>query len=453
MQIMKINSKFYNLVKNKNQNKEMLKNKEIKSWYLYDFASSAFSATVITVFLGPYLTNVAQDSAVNGEINFFGMNINPDALFAYSISISVMLQVFILPLLGSIVDLTGKKKEFLGAFALIGSISTMLMYFINDGNYMLGFCLLIIANLSFGVSMVIYNSILNDITTESERDSVSSKGYAIGYIGGGILLALNLVLFSMAEGNQIYISSGEAVRISLCSAGIWWFVFSIFPLITLRNRHLNKVNTGSNLLSSGFKQFVKTFKELKNYPQTLVFLIAYLLYNDGVQAVITFASQFGIHELNLEQSTLITVILLIQFVAFFGSYFFAFLSTKIGAKNSILITLVVWIIGLIYAYGFLNDATGFYILGLTVGFIMGGTQALSRSMFSKLIPNGAEAEYFSIYEISERGTSWLGSLVFGLSLEFTNSYRIAILSLLFFFVVGGIVLIFFKSKYEKSKVI
>jgi len=427
----------------------MIKNKEIKSWYLYDFASSAFSATVITVFLGPYLTSVAQDSAVNGLISFFGLHINPDALFAYTISISVVLQVFILPLLGSIVDLTGKKKEFLGAFAILGSISTMMMYFINSGNYMLGFVLLIIANLSFGISMVIYNSVLNDITKEEERDSVSSKGYAIGYIGGGVLLALNLVLFSMAESNQISISSGEAVRISLCSAGVWWFVFSIFPLINIKNRHQNKIQNGNNLLSSGFKQFYKTFKDLKNYPQTLIFLVAYLLYNDGVQAVITFASQFGIHELKLEQSTLITVILLIQFIAFFGSYFFSYVASKIGAKNSILITIVIWIIGLIYAFGYLHDTTGFYILGLTVGFIMGGTQALSRSMFSKLIPKGAEAEYFSIYEISERGTSWLGSLVFGLSLEFTNSYRIAILSLLFFFVVGGIVLMFFKpNKYK-----
>lgn len=428
----------------------MIKNKEIKSWYMYDFASSAFSTTVITVFLGPYLTTVAKSASVNGLVDFFGLNINPDSLFAYGISISVILQVFILPLLGSIVDLTGKKREFLGFFVMIGSIATMLMYFINGGNYMFGFALLIIANLAYGVAMVIYNSILNDITKDEERDKVSSKGYAIGYVGGGILLAMNLVLYTMADTGDIEISSGLAVRISLLSAGMWWFIFSLFPIIVIKNRNPYRLKKGSNYVKSGFKQFFITLKKLKNYPQTMLFLIAYLLYNDGVQAVVTFASQFGIHELNLTQSTMITVIFLVQFVAFGGAFFFGYLSSKIGSKNTILITLGIWIIGLIYAFSILNSEAGFYGLALSIGFIMGGTQALSRSLFSKLIPIGEEAEYFSIYEISERGTSWLGSLVFGLSLEFTNSYRVAILSLIFFFIIGGILLLMFNGKEGRA---
>lgn len=423
-----------------------MKNKELKAWYIYDFASSAFSTTVITVFLGPYLTTVAKASSVGGLVDFFGISINPDALFAYGISISVILQVFILPLLGSIVDLTGKKKEFLGFFVLLGSLATMLMYFITDGMYMLGFGLLILANLAYGIAMVIYNSILNDITTEDERDAASSRGFAVGYVGGGLLLAINLVLYTLADTGEIEVSSGLAVRISLCSAGMWWFIFSLFPVLIIKNRHPYRLSDSKNVFKSGFFQFFTTMKKLRNKPQTMLFLIAYLLYNDGVQAVVTFASQFGIHELDLTQSTMITIIFLVQFVAFGGAFFFGFLSTKIGSKNTILTTILVWIIGLIYAYSILDSEAGFYALALSIGFIMGGTQALSRSLFSKLIPVGEEAEYFSIYEISERGTSWMGSLLFGLSLEFTNSYRVAILSLLFFFVLGGILLLMYKGK-------
>ncbi len=423
-----------------------MKNKELKAWYIYDFASSAFSTTVITVFLGPYLTTVAKASSVGGLVDFFGISINPDALFAYGISISVILQVFILPLLGSIVDLTGKKREFLGFFVLLGSMATMAMYFITDGMYMFGFGLLIVANLAYGVAMVIYNSILNDITIEDERDSASSRGFAVGYVGGGLLLAINLVLYTLADTGEIEVSSGLAVRISLCSAGMWWFIFSLFPVLIIKNRHPYRLSDSKNVFKSGFFQFFTTMKKLRNKPQTMLFLIAYLLYNDGVQAVVTFASQFGIHELDLTQSTMITIIFLVQFVAFGGAFFFGFLSTKIGSKNTILTTILVWIIGLIYAYSILDSEAGFYALALSIGFIMGGTQALSRSLFSKLIPVGEEAEYFSIYEISERGTSWMGSLLFGLSLEFTNSYRVAILSLLFFFVLGGILLLMYKGK-------
>lgn len=421
-----------------------MKNKQIRSWYFYDFASSAFSTTVITVFLGPYLTTIAENAAVNGKVDLFGIMINPASLFAYGVSLSVILQVFVLPYFSALVDLTGKKKEALGIFSTIGALSTMSMYSLSNGMYIYGFIALIISNLSFGISMVIYNSILNDISEENERDKISSKGYAYGYVGGGILLLLNLVLYNFANQDGFSISISHAVQISLLSAGLWWFIFSLYPIIVLKNIQNNNNISTKNI--KPLKDFFKTLKSLKNYPNTMVFLIAYLLYNDGVQAVITFASQFGIHELNLEESTLIIVILIVQFVAFFGAYFFNYLASKYGSKETVLITIVIWTLGLLYAYLFLNDATGFMALGITIGFIMGGTQALSRSIYSRLIPKGKEAEYFSIYEISERGTSWLGSLVFGLTLEFTNSYRYAILSLIVFFILGGITLIFFKSK-------
>lgn len=425
-----------------------MKNNQIRSWYFYDFAASAFSTTVITVFLGPYLTSIADSSAINGKIDIFGILIHPASLFAYGVSISVLLQVFVLPYFSAIVDLTGKKKEALTIFSTLGALATMSMYFLSDGMYLFGLFMLIISNLSFGVSMVVYNSILNDICESQDRDKVSSVGYAYGYIGGGILLLLNLILYNFAGKEGSTISISHAVQISLLSAGIWWFIFSLYPIIVLNNKPTLKRGNSNN--NKPLRNFLKTLKDLKNYPNTLVFLIAYLLYNDGVQAVITFASQFGIHEIKIEESTLIIVILIVQFVAFFGAYFFNFLANKIGSKETVLVTLLVWIIGLLYAYFILQDSTGFIILGITVGFIMGGTQALSRSIYSRLIPEGKEAEYFSIYEISERGTSWLGSLVFGLTLEFSNSYRYAILSLLIFFILGGITLLFYKTKTQAN---
>ena len=182
-----------------------MKNNQIRSWYFYDFAASAFSTTVITVFLGPYLTSIADSSAINGKIDIFGILIHPASLFAYGVSISVLLQVFVLPYFSAIVDLTGKKKEALTIFSTLGALATMSMYFLSDGMYLFGLFMLIISNLSFGVSMVVYNSILNDICESQDRDKVSSVGYAYGYIGGGILLLLNLILYNFAgkEGSTI----------------------------------------------------------------------------------------------------------------------------------------------------------------------------------------------------------------------------------------------------------
>ncbi len=411
--------------------------RERVGWYFYDWAISAFSATVVTVFLGPYLTTICETAAANdpnGYIYLLGIPIYYGSYFAYIVSFSVLLQVFILPIIGTFADAAGKKKSVLITSAYIGVTATISMYFLEGGNYILGGALFVVANLSFGVSMVVYNAYLNDIAKEDERDSVSSIGWAFGYLGGGILLALNLALFSQAE--SFGISTGEAVRICLASAGVWWGIFTIFPMVWLRihknkSSHPRKIN-----LSQSFRQLFISFNNLRKYPHAFYFLIAYLLFNDGVQSVITLAAQFGQEELGLKMATLTQVILIVQFVAFGGALLFNFIAKAIGSKKALLWSLVLWSGTLYYAFGFLNSEIGFYFLGAVIGLIMGGTQALSRSLFSLLIPNGREAEYFGLYEVSERGTSWTGPLVFGLSLQFTGSYRIAILSLIIFFVAG-----------------
>lgn len=423
--------------------------KERLGWYFYDWANSAFPTTVITVFLGPYITSIANNVAVNGQINVYGLEIASGSYYPYLVSISVFLQVFFLPIIGSIADKTKAKKLILGVAAYIGALATLSLFFLDGNRYIFGGWMFVVANISFGASIVVYNSILNDISTIDERDEVSSKGWAFGYIGGGLLLLINLVFFSNAD--SFGISTSDAVRICLASAGVWWAIFTVFPLLWIRN-YKNQIHKRDKspviILRGGFEQFIDTFKNAKKYPRTLYFLIAYLMYNDGVQAVIALAAQFGQEELGLEMSFLTFVILIVQFVAFGGALLFGKLANYLGTKKALATSIIIWICAIIFAFGFLYGKTEFLILGLTIGLVMGGTQALSRSLFSKIIPKNQEAEYFSFYEISERGTSWLAPLLFGLVYQFTSSYRLAILSLLLFFIIGLYMLL--RVKLDKA---
>jgi len=411
-------------------------------WYFYDWANSAFSTTVITVFLGPYLTSVTQNAAdTTGYVYPLGIPVLADAFFPYLVSLSVVLQVFFLPILGAIADYTNAKKPLIGLFAYIGAFATMAMFFLQGQNYLLGGALFLLANLSFGASIVFYNAFLPEIASPDDRDRVSSQGWAMGYLGGGLLLVLNLIFYLQRE--SLGISEGFAVRICLASAGLWWAIFTLIPLARLQPRQPQKqLPVGERFISIGFKQLRHTLRELPRYPHTLLFLIAYLLYNDGIQTVISLSSQFGSAELKLDQQTLITSILMVQFVAFFGALAFGYLAKWIGTKRAILLSLVIWT-GTVYAsYALIqpNSPLQFYLLAAAIAIVLGGSQALSRSVFSLMIPKGQEAEYFSLYEVSERGTSWLGPLVFGLALQFTGSYRVAILSIVVLFILGLIVL-------------
>lgn len=414
--------------------------RERLGWYIYDWANSAFYTTVVTVFLGPYLTGVAEAAAASlGEGNTYvyplGIRVFYKSFFPYVIALSVGLQVVFLPILGAIADYSHRKKQMLALFAYLGSFATAGLYFLQGTNYLLGGGLFVLANLSYGASIVFYNSFLPDIASAEDRDRVSSIGWATGYLGGGLLLALNLYLFSQAE--SFGLTTGQAVRISLASSGAWWAVFTLVSISMLRNRiPANAPPPGQHYIATGVKQLVHTIKSARRYPQTLLFLIAYLLYNDAIQAVIALASVFGAEELNLEQSTLVQVILMVQFAAFFGALLFNWVANATGNRRAIMISLVIWTGVLVYAFALLQTKLQFFILGAVIAIVLGGSQALSRSVYSLMIPKGQEAEYFSLYEVSDKGTSWLAPLLFGLTLQFTGSYRVAILSLVVFFVAG-----------------
>jgi UMF1 family MFS transporter len=414
--------------------------RELLGWYFYDWANSAFYTTVVTVFLGPYLTEVTKAAAdANGFVYPLGIKVAAGSFFPYMVSLSVALQVFVLPVLGAIADYSHIKKQLLAIFAYLGAFATMGMYFIKDDRYLFGGGLFLLANLSFGASIVLYNSFLNEIASEDKRDEVSSKGFALGYIGGGLLLALNLLLFSRAE--SLGLTTGQAVRISLMSSGIWWAIFTLIPMAWLKARTASKsLPAGKSFLTIGFSQLGHTLKGLPRYPQTLLFLLGYLLYNDGIQTVIAVASQFGREELNLEISTLTTVVLMIQFIAFFGANIFNFIAKGVGTKRAIIISIAIWTVTLLYAFAYLQTKRDFFIMGAIIGLVLGGSQALSRSLFSLMIPKGQEAEFFSLYEISDKGTSWMGPLLFGLTFQLSGSYRLSILSLAILFVLGLLLL-------------
>lgn len=418
------------------------KSKLQKKWYMYDWAVSAYTTTVITVFIGPYLTTIAESATLEtgGKfLSILGIPIHYGSLFPYTISLSVILQILILPLIGAISDQTGKKTTLLTITTLIGSVSTMLFFFLEGNNYILGSILVLFSNLAFGGAMVVYNSFLNEIAQENERDKVSSNGYAYGYIGGGILLALNLALYSQSE--SLGLSSGLAVRLCLASAGLWWGGFALITIFGLKSVN-NKGTQSGNLFQNAFSGLFTTVKQSFAFPLTLLFLLAYIFYNDGVQAVIVVSSQFGQEAVGLDISTLTSVILMVQFVAYFGAIIFGKLAERINTQKALLISILIWIALVFYAYEFLDSAVEFWILGFVIGLVLGGTQALSRSLFSLLIPKGKDAEYFSLYEVSERGTSWIGPLLFGLSLQLTDSFKIAIFSLGILFVIGFIILVF-----------
>ncbi|MBI5952708.1 MAG: MFS transporter [Chloroflexi bacterium] len=426
--------------------------REIFGWAMYDWANSAFSTTIGTVFLAPHVAALARDAAKaagTSTASFFGIPVAPDSFMPYCISFSVGMQVLFLPILGAIADYSHLRKQMMQIFATIGALATILMFLVTGELWWLGGVLFIVANLAFGAAMVFYNSYLPDIASEDERDRVSSYGWAMGYMGGGILLALNLAFYTFSE--DLGVPGELAVRINLASAGVWWLGFSFLTWNRLRPRHAaRQLPAGENYASIGFKQLRKTFGEVKHFPETMKFLLAYFLYNDGIQTVIAVASTFAAAPLiqgglELEQSTLIAVILMIQFVAFFGALFWGKLAGWVGAKQSVVISLAIWAAVVIYAYGGLKGPTAtaqFFVLGIFIALVMGGSQAISRSLFAQMVPNGKEAEFFSFYEVSERGTSWIGPLVFGLANQIFDDLRVAILSLIFFFIMGLILLPF-----------
>ena len=424
---------------------------EQRAWYFYDWANSAFLTTTGAVLFGPYLTAVAEAAACGavgtpedpctGMLDVIGIPVAAGSLAPYAVTFATLLSVLFLPIVGAIADRTSRKRHMLAGFAWAGAVGAASMFFVAGSNWQLGVVLLVTTSLLLGASLVVYDAILCEIAAESDRDRVSSRGWALGYLGGGLLLAANLILLTTLP---FGLSRVEAVRISLFSAGIWWGLWTLVPFRGLRDRPpVAVVATGPQpgLLRAAFGQLRQTLRHARAFPQTLLFLAAYVFYNDGIQTVIYAASIYGNRQLGLTESTLIAAILMVQFVAFGGALALGRVASRIGSKRTILAALVLWTVVVGAAY-FLpaREVVPFLIIAVAIGLVLGGSQALSRSLFSLLVPRGKEAEYFSLYQAAERGTSWFGTLLFGLVFQLTGSYRNAILALIVFFVVGFVLL-------------
>ena len=414
--------------------------REQRAWYWYDWANSAFATTVAGVLFGPYLIAVAEEAAVDDRVSLLGLQLDPGALPAFVVTFSTLLSAVLLPPLGAVADRTARKKDLLAGFAWAGAFFAALLFFMTGDNWQLGVAAFLAANLCFAASTVFNDSILPIISTEAERDRVSSRGWAYGYAGGGLLLGLNFLLITFHE--SLGLGEGTAVRISLLSAALWWAIFTFIPFRGLQNHPPQDVEqVEGGILARSFGQLWATLKELRNYPVALTFLVAYLFFNDGIQTVISQASVYGVEELGFETGTVLAVYLVVQFVAVGGALLFGRVAGRVGAKRTILAGLVIWMLIVTTALFVPAEALlPFLLLGVAIGIVLGGTQALARSYFSLLIPRGKEAEFFSFYHAMDRGTSWFGTLVFGVVYTLTDSYRPAIFALIVFFLIGGLLL-------------
>ena len=420
--------------------------REQRAWYFYDWANSAYVTTVATVLLAPYLTAVATEAACPGladeatcttDLQVLGLPISPGSLVFYAATFSTILSALFLPVVGAVADRSPRQKTILAGFAWVGALAASGLWFVQGTNWQLGVLLLIIANLCLASSLVVYDAILCQIATPDERDRVSSRGWALGYLAGFLLLAADLALVTSHD--ALGLSEGDAVRLSLLSAGIWWGAFTVIPYLGLRNRVPTAVApVHGSVVKEAFGQLATTLRQLRGYPNTLLFLLAYLFYNDGIQTVIGVSSVYGAEQLGFSTSQLITTILLVQFVAFGGALAFGRLASRYGARDVVLASLLLWTA--VVGVGFFLPAGQFGLwlaLAVLIGLVLGGSQALSRSLYSHLVPRGREAEYFSLYQACERGTSWFGTLLFGLVYQITDSYRPAILALVVFFALGA----------------
>ncbi|MEU0491263.1 MFS transporter [Nocardiopsis sp. NPDC006139] len=420
--------------------------REQRGWYLYDWANSVFITSVVTVLIGPYLSGLACSSVgadtsqacLDPDLSLGLFGLHPNALYPALTTAAILVQIVLLPVFGAMVDHSRHKKRWLFWTAFGGSAATVGLYFAADG-YLAASVLFLLANLLYGFSIVVYNAFLPEVSTPDERDRVSVSGWGIGYLGGALLLVVHLVL--VLNTDALGIGAADAARIAFASCGVWWLGFTVLALRPLRNRYGALATGGPPRIGQSVRQFGRTLKDMRKYPNTILFLLAFIFFNDGVQAAIRYAAPFATQDLGLEQGTLILTILIIQFVAFAGAFATGWLSRYLGSKRTVLVTLVVWG-GLVSAAYFLpaGHVPLFIALGVGIGLVLGGTQSLARSLFSQLIPKGREAEYFSLYQISDKGSTFLGSLAVTVAVSITGGYRVAVVSLIAFFIIGGVLL-------------
>jgi len=426
--------------------------KLINGWAFYDWANSVYSLVISTTVFPMYYEAVTNEG---GNVQFLGTHWHNTTLYSYALGLSFLIVAFLSPILSAIADYTGNKKRFMQFFCLLGSISVMSLYFFTGKeNIWIGIVFAMLASIGFWGSIVFYNAYLPEVAEPEEHDRVSAKGFMLGYAGSVLLLAFNL---SMVMKPDLYgiTDSTLPARISFLTVGIWWFGFAQLTFSRLPNNPFKR-KPAKDFIFKGYRELQLVLKEIKSQGQLKILLISFFLYSIGVQAVILLASTFGTKDLGLEDQNLIITILLIQIVGILGAFLFSRLSKKIGNIKALKITIVIWAFACVGAYTLHKDDPSvylkFYALGGFIGLVFGAIQTLSRSTYSKLIPDNTQdhATYFSFYDVTEKIAIVVGMAIAGIVSSFTNSLRLFILILAVFFIAGFIVLSFMKgSKYVK----
>ena len=419
--------------------------KVLRAWAFYDWANSVHSLTITSAIFPIYFPIAAVMTNNSKEINFFGFELVNTAVFSYTISAAFLLLAILMPILSGIADYQGTRKGFMKFFCYLGSISCMMLFFFEKGNYYIGTFGFLFSIIGWGGSMVFYNSFLPQIATPDRFDELSARGFTYGYIGSVILLLQNLSMVLMPQwyGN---ISGDLASRISFLSVGMWWFVFSQIPFHYLPESKTNAEK--ENIWSGGWKELSHVYGEIKQNKTIRSFLSSFFLFNLGAQTVMYLGALFGSEELHLPTDALIITILLIQLIAIPGAYFCAKLSSKIGNIQGLFLIVCVWILICGFAYTVKNQMN-FYLLASGIGFVMGGIQSMSRATFAKLCPSGEKdtASYFSFYDVCDRLSTVLGTFIFGLIIQLTGNMRNGILVLGVVFMLS----LYFLVKIIRSK--
>jgi UMF1 family MFS transporter len=406
---------------------------DLRAWAMYDWANSAFQTTIIAAVFPIYYQKVAAADL-------------PEALamsrFAWATTLAILIVAIVAPILGAIADYTAIKKRLLGIFIGIGASATAAMFWIQRGDWPLALVLFVIGNVGVAGSIVFYESLLPHLVGEDQLDRVSSAGYAIGYLGGGMLLAINLLMIQKPALFGIP-DAGTATRLALASVAVWWVAFSIplfrrVPEPAVR-RELDE-RPGASALTGGVTRLMETFKELRRYRDAFVFLLAFLLYNDGIQTMIRMATIYGTG-IGLPESAMIAALLLTQFIGVPCAFLFGMAASRTGARTGVFVGLGVYILITLLGY-FMQTAAHFYALAVLVGMVQGGTQALSRSLFASMIPRHKSSEFFAFFSVFERYAGVLGPAIFAFVIERSGSGRAAILAVAVFFVVGAAILMF-----------
>jgi UMF1 family MFS transporter len=404
--------------------------KIINSWSMYDWANSAFATTIMAAMFPPFYRSLATSAGLSEG--------NATAAWAYTTSGGLLAVAILAPILGAISDHTGGKKWYIGAFLTLGVVATGLFVILGDETYMLASVLFILGNVGFAGANIFYESLLPHIAREGDIDQVSARGYALGYVGGGILLVIN-VLWYMQPDWFFMPDTGFALRAAFFSVAVWWAIFSIPlfrnvpepPVVRVPGEH-------ENPLRAGFRRLARTFGQVRQYKQLLIFLVAFWIYNDGIGTIIKMATAYG-DEIGIGLTDMTIALIITQFVGIPFSFGFGWLARRLGTKRSILLALAVYVLISIAGY-FMQTALHFYVLAFAVGMVQGGSQALSRSLYGSMVPKSQSAEFFGFFSTSSKFAGIFGPLIFGIVSQLAGASRLSILSVIAFFIIGGLLL-------------